>query len=104
MAKKAFEVLSETMFYVIMSFLNQEMCGIDCANFIEEKTNGRVKIGPGTLYTILSKFEEEKLIAETAVEGRKRRYKITQSGVDLYKEEVARLRLCILDAESEYSI
>ena len=59
MAKKALESLTDTMFYVLMSFLKQEMCGIEIAEFIEKKTNGRVSIGPGTLYTILGKFEEE---------------------------------------------
>ena len=101
MAKKAFEVLSETMFYVLMAFLNNELCGIDVVEFIDRKTMGRVKIGPGTLYTILAKFEEEELITETAVEGRKRTYSITSKGISLYKEELQRLRACVADGESE---
>ncbi|MDF2675439.1 MAG: PadR family transcriptional regulator [Clostridiales bacterium] len=101
MAKKALESLTETMFYVLMSFLKQEMCGIEIAEFIEKKTNGRVNIGPGTLYTILGKFEEEQLITETRVEGRKRTYCITEKGIDLYKEEIQRLKACIADGESE---
>lgn len=101
MAKKTLEVLTETMFYVLMSFLRQERCGIEIAEFIEQKTSGRVRIGPGTLYTILAKFEEERLISETRVEGRKRTYRITERGIEAYREELSRLRACIDDAESE---
>ena len=35
-------------------------------------------MGPTTLYTILGKFEAEQYIQETAVEGRKRTYAITE--------------------------
>ena len=104
MAKKSLEVLTETMFYVLMAFQRQEMCGADIVQFIGERTKNRVSIGPGTLYTILAKFEEEKLIEETAVEGRKRTYRITEKGHDFYAEEVARLRMCISDAEAEKSL
>lgn len=101
MAKKTLELLTETMFYVLMAFQKQEMCGADIVQFITARTNHRVSIGPGTLYTILAKFEEEALIVETAVEGRKRTYRITEKGKLLYTEEMARLRACIADAEAE---
>lgn len=101
MAKKSLEGLTESMFYVLMSFLKGEMCGINVAEFIDDKTSGRVKIGPGTLYTILAKFENEKIIEEIAVDGRKRTYKITEKGIELYKAELLRLKTCVLDGESE---
>lgn len=101
MAKKTLEILTESMFYVLMSFLGKDMCGIEIAEFIERKTEGRVRIGPGTLYTILGKFEEEHVIEEIQVEGRKRTYRITEKGRQAYREEVARLKRCIADAESE---
>ena len=104
MAKKSLEVLTETMFYVLMAFQKQEMCGADIVQFIGERTKNRVSIGPGTLYIILAKFEEEKLIEDTAVEGRKRTYRITEKGKELYADEVARLRACIADAEAEKSL
>lgn len=101
MPKKALESLTEAMFYILMSFLKQEMCGIEIADFVEKRTNGRVSIGPGTLYTILAKFEEEQLITQTKVEGRKRTYRITEKGIELYKEEIQRLKSCIADGERE---
>ena len=101
MSRKALGVLTETMFYVLMAFLRQERCGTEVAEFVEGKTRGRVRMGPGTLYTILGKFQEEGLIRETAVEGRKRTYRLTDQGRALYQEEVARLRACVADAERE---
>ena len=98
MPKKAMELLTETMFYVLMAFCKKEMCGIELAEFIEKQTKGRILIGPATLYTILGKFEKEKYIVETEVEGRKRTYEITEKGRQAYKEEVMRLRQCVEDA------
>lgn len=57
--------------------------------------------GAGTLYTILAKFEEVGLIRETAVEGRKRTYALTDAGLERYEEELVRLRSCLADAEEE---
>ena len=99
MAKKALEVLTESMFYVLMAFLGGEKCGIDVVSYVEGKTQGRVALGPGTLYTILAKFEEEGFLTETAVEGRKRTYRLTDKGREAYQEELERLRRCVADGE-----
>src|SRR5699024_1582511 len=80
MPKKAMESLTESMFYVLMAFLTRPMCGIEAAEFVETLTQGRVQVGPATLYTILGKFEKEGYLQETAVEGRKRTYAITERG------------------------
>lgn len=98
MPKKAMEQLTESMFYVLMAFSRGEMCGIDVAGYIEHRTGGRVLIGPATLYTILAKFEKEGYIRETAVEGRKRTYAITDRGRQAYVGEVDRLCRCLGDA------
>ena len=101
MPKKSMDILTESMFYVLMALSSHAMCGIDIADFIDRRTNGRLKIGPATLYTILGKFEKEKegYIREIQVEGRKRTYAITPKGVAAYREELARLKQCVLDAE-----
>ena len=41
------------------------------------------------------------MIRETAVEGRKRTYTITEAGQRLYDGELARLRRCVRDADRE---
>ncbi len=101
MPKRSLDGLTESMFYVLMAFCRGAMCGIDVADFIDRRTAGRVQIGPATLYTILGKFEREKYIEEIEVIGRKRTYRLTEKGAEAYHEEVARLRACVDDAESE---
>lgn len=93
--------LTEPMYYVLMSFLRREMCGTEVTEFVERKTHGRVKLGPGTLYTLLAKFQDEGLLAETSVDGRKRTYEITEKGLSTFREELARLRACVDDGLEE---
>ena len=99
MPKKAMDILTESMFYVLMALTQGEMCGTDAAAFVEERTRGRVILGPATLYTVLGKFEKEKYIKEVRVEGRKRTYRITDKGRKAFEEELTRLRQCVADAE-----
>ena len=101
MPKKAMEILTESMFYVLMALSKSPMCGIDAAVWITQRTNGRVSLGPATLYTVLGKFEKEGYIAETEVEGRKRTYRITSKGLTAYRAELERLRACIADADGK---
>ena len=101
MAREPLRVLTESMFYVLLSLLRQERCGTEIVEFVDNTTAGRVPLGPGTLYTILGKFVEERLIEETAVEGRKRTYRITERGRALYRKELSRLKLCVEDGERE---
>ena len=93
--------LTEPMYYVLMSFLRRERCGTEITEFVEHKTGGRVRLGPGTLYTLLSKFQEEKLIVEAGVDGRKRSSRLTDKGRSIFEEELARLRACVDDGEEE---
>lgn len=91
--------LTEPMLYVLMALLKQDMCGIDIAKYVDGHTGGRVQLGPGTLYTILAKFQEDELIEEIAVEGRKRIYRLTDRGRTAYSYELSRLRKCLQDGE-----
>ena len=101
MAKESLKVLTESMFYILLSLLRQERCGTEIVHFVDDTTAGRVTLGPGTLYTILAKFQEEDLIRETAVDGRKRTYAITDRGRVLFRQELNRLKLCVADGNRE---
>lgn len=103
MPKRSMEVLTESMFYVLMALKHGPMCGIDVAAAIEWHTGGRLRLGPATLYTILGKFEQEDYIREIRVEGRKRTYAITDRGLAAYREELDRLRRCIEDAQRTFA-
>ena len=99
MAKKSLDTLTEPMLYVLMSFQQRDMSGVEIANHVKELTNNRVHIGPGTLYTILSNFESVGLIEKKQSEGRRIVYTITEMGLHLYTAEINRLRQCLADAE-----
>lgn len=102
MPKKSMDLLTESMFYVLMAFHRGPMCGIDIVDFIDRRTRGRIQMGPATLYTILGKFEKEDYIEEVSVEGRKRTYRITALGRKAYNEELSRLKQCVADAEGGF--
>ena len=101
MTSKERAPLTEPMFYILMSLLNHDLCGTEITQAVQERTGGRVTLGPGTLYTILGKFQKQNWIQEIVVSGRKRTYRITPNGVAAYREELARLHACLHDAQAE---
>lgn len=96
MAREQFQNLTEPMYYILMSLL-KERCGVDIMEAVVEISKGRVKVGPGTLYALLGKFEKEKIIRETEVQGRKRSYIITDKGKEILLEEYSRLIAMVND-------
>ena len=42
MAKEPLKVLTESMFYVLLSLLRQERCGTEIVQFVDDTTAGRV--------------------------------------------------------------
>ena len=91
MARVKFQTLTEQMFYILLC-LQRECCGVDVMDQVARMTEGRVVIGPGTLYSLLESFQGEGFIQETRVEGRRRSYQITVKGRLRLEEEVRRLR------------
>ena len=71
----------------------------DIMKKVETISNGRIRVGPGTLYTLLRKFQQAGLIKETSVEGRKISYIITEDGINILKEEYNRLLLMVNDGK-----
>lgn len=100
MPKHAFDTLSEPMFYVLMALNTDALCGADIAGWIARKTDNRITIGPGTLYTILPKLCGEDIIREISTDGRKRTYELTDKGHTMYRTECDRLRRCVADIDA----
>ena len=59
---------------------------------IANLTQGRVTVGPGTLYNLLESFQAAGWIVETKTEGRRRSYLITPAGEQALAEEYRRLQ------------
>ncbi len=60
-------------------------------------TDGRVKVGPGTLYNLLEQFTAGGLTKETKIVGRKRSYMLTEKGRQTLEKEYNRLLLLTQD-------
>ena len=65
---------------------------MDIMEEVSKITEGRVSVGPGTLYNLLEQFLTAGMIRETRVEGRKKSYILTQKGAQTLREEFERLR------------
>ena len=92
MAREQFQTLTEPMYYILLA-LTEECCGVDIMEKVRQISGGRVRVGPGTLYAMLSKFEENNMIQKTAEEGRRKSYIITDTGRQMLKVEYERLKM-----------
>jgi len=70
MAREQFQTLTEPMYYILIA-LSEECCGVDIMEKVQKISGGRVKVGPGTLYTMLSKFEKNQIIFRTKKKEKK---------------------------------
>ena len=96
MPKRSLETLSEPMFYVLMALRRRTLCGVEIVHWIGETTEGRITLGPGTLYTILSKLTDEQVaIYQSQVD------ECYQEFVNIVADGRDRLRRCIRDADRE---
>lgn len=91
MPREQFQTLSEPMYYILLALLN-ECSGVEVMNKVKEISNERITIGPGTLYALLQKFVDNKMIVETRTNGRMRWYVITDTGKTLLNDEYLRLQ------------
>lgn len=103
MAREQLKTLTAPMYYILLS-LNEEKYGYEIMQFIENLTKGRVIVGPGTLYALLSRFENEDIIKLVSNEERRKTYIITSYGRDLLEEERERLLKLIEDGNKILNI
>ena len=96
MPREKFRTLTEQMFYILLC-LRQECCGMDIMEQVKEMTNGRVVVGPGTLYHLLEQFCDADMIRETKAEGRRRSYLITRQGMEALASEIERMEAMMAD-------
>ena len=90
------------MYYILIA-LTEECCGVDIMEKVQRISKGRVKVGPGTLYAMLSKFADNGLIRRTAEEGRRKSYVITEYGMEMLRAEYDRLQMMVRDGREAAS-
>lgn len=84
------------MYYILLS-LAEERHDYEIMQVIKEKTFGGVLVGPGTLYSLLSRFEKEGMINQVSNDGRRKTYILTESGKVLLVAEYNRLKFLVED-------
>ena len=83
--------LTETTYYILLSLYNP-LHGYGIMQRAAELSGGRVRLAAGTLYGALNALVDKGWIALLPGEGRKKEYKLTPKGLEILKNELARLR------------
>ncbi|WP_315115270.1 PadR family transcriptional regulator [uncultured Clostridium sp.] len=90
--------MTEAMYYVLLA-LCEPLHGYAVMEEVKNISNGRVVMGPGTLYGILTRMEKEKLITLEESDGRRKIYALTSSGYEALKQEYLRLSKMVDDGK-----
>jgi DNA-binding PadR family transcriptional regulator len=75
---------------ILMSLADGPKHGYAIMADVEDATGTR--LGPGTLYTAITRLVEKKLIAPEGAAGRQRPYRITAAGSTLLNEQLTEMR------------
>jgi DNA-binding PadR family transcriptional regulator len=99
--------LTEAEFHILLALMEKDQHGFGLMEMIKKRTEGKVSLGPATMYRSLEQLQKKGLIEETnqpPEEGRSRRpryyYHITGMGRDVAKEQALRQAELIKDAVS----
>ena len=88
---KAFMPMTETAYYILLS-LTEPRHGYGIIRHVEEITNGRIKLGSGTVYGTLTKLQNKGVISVFSDEERRTVYEITDIGKQLILTEIQRIK------------
>ena len=83
--------MTEAMYYILLALLKPGH-GYGMMQRIRELSGGRLEMGPGTLYGVLSRMTREGLITFTGEEGRRKTYAITEAGKNALLAEYGRIK------------
>lgn len=89
--------MTEAMYYVLLALMRPNH-GYQLMHAITEVSHGRMNMGPGTLYGVLSRMQKDGLIALAEDDGRRKIYRITAMGEEALRTEYQRLQALIKDS------
>ena len=105
MPPRATKPLSSTTFLVLLALADRSRYGLDIIDEVDRRTEGRVRLGPGSLYNAIKRMLVAGLIAEDTEGGssdpRRRYYRITEEGLELVAREAAGLERLVLAARDK---
>jgi DNA-binding PadR family transcriptional regulator len=102
--------LPAATFHILIALADQERHGYAIMRDIAERTEGRFRIGPATLYTSIKRMMDAGLIEEgperddTAAEARRRYYRLTKTGRAVALAEADRIESMLAQAHARFSI
>lgn len=88
--------MTEAMYYVLLALMHPNH-GYQLMQAITDVSNGRLKMGPGTLYGVLSRMQKDGLILLADDDGRRKTYQITPEGELALRMEYSRLKSLVQD-------
>jgi DNA-binding PadR family transcriptional regulator len=96
MPKRKLDPLPSAAFQILLSLAGEDLHGYGIMRHVEEQTGGRMRLGPGTLYSSLQTLLEEGLIEEVdgpdkEADKRRRHYRLTAGGRKLARTEADRM-------------
>ena len=98
MPKQRLSPLPSAAFHILLSLADEDLHGYAIMRSVEEQTEGRMRLGPGTLYSSIQALLEEGAVEE--IDGkldhepghaRRRYYHLTPSGRKLAQTEANRM-------------
>lgn len=93
--------LTEALFYILLAVRTPNH-GYGIIQDVSEMTDGRVTLGPGTLYGAINSMLTKgwiRLYSEDKESRKKKEYIITHTGKEVFQNEVKRLNELIKNAE-----
>ena len=94
MPKKTLDPLPTAAFQILLALTGGDLHGYGIMREVESQTGGRVRLGPGTLYSSLQTLREAGAIEELENEAsteRRRHYRLTGAGRKLVRSEAERM-------------
>ena len=88
--------MTEAVYYILLALLRPGH-GYGMMQRVRELSGGRLEMGPGTLYGVLNRMNQEGLILFTGEEGRRKNYAITEAGQQALRLEYERLKRMVAD-------
>jgi DNA-binding PadR family transcriptional regulator len=100
--------LTPAVFHVLLALVDAERHGYGIIKEVEGRTEGKVRLGPGTLYGSLKRMLKEGLVEESderpdpeADDERRRYYRLTDFGRRVVTAEAERLRQLVSSARAK---
>lgn len=98
MPKRKLDPLPAAAFQILLALVDEDLHGYGIMRHVEDQTDGRMRLGPGTLYSSIQTLLEGKFIEEVGVredaklgQERRRYYRLTSAGRKLARSEAERL-------------